>query len=68
MDVVFLLGVIMNKIYDLKFGDIIWISEIQAEFIRVPGGWICRSYDMETQKTCTAQSFIPFNNEFMDNN
>ncbi len=55
----------MNNIYDLKLHEVLIVEDgsLFSTAMRVPGGFIYRSYDKSHQLlSCT---FVPFDNEFM---
>jgi hypothetical protein len=52
--------------YDMKLGDSFWHSGIGCQVVRVPGGWLFQTAD-SSQSSISSMSFVPFNNEFMEN-
>jgi hypothetical protein len=48
---------------NLPFHHSVWINSCQMEVTRVMDGWIYRSYDPETGKTCVSSVFVPLNRE-----
>lgn len=50
-----------KNIYQMKLHEFIWMSSINAGVIRVPGGWIYKTYIPEVG---IAQCFVPMNKEF----
>jgi len=52
--------------YDMKLGDSFWYSGISCQVVRVPGGWLFQSADT-LRNIIPSMSFVPFNNEFMEN-
>jgi len=52
--------------YDMKLGDSFWHSGIGCKVVRVPGGWLFQTAD-SSQSSISSMSFVPFNNEFMEN-
>ncbi len=60
-----------QKIYDLELHESIWIDAIDADVIRVEGGWIYKYYKSEYKEAsnrCVDYAaqivFIPYNDEF----
>lgn len=53
------------NIYNLKFGEHQWFSEMNCNVLRVPGGWLFREYTVDTD-IIVCSTFVPFNNEFME--
>ena len=53
-----------KDIYDLELHDNVNTS-IQTNTLRVPGGWIYRTWSTE-HGDWISQVFVPYNNEFMD--
>lgn len=54
------------NIYDLKFGEHQWFSEMNCNVLRVPGGWLFREHTVDIG-IIACSTFVPFNNEFMEN-
>lgn len=54
------------NLYDMNLGEHFWCSEMDCNILRVPGGWVLRNYNNETGENIISQTFVPFNNEFME--
>ena len=53
-----------DKIYKLALGVSYYDEDLMKDIIRVPGGWIFRTYDFTEDKPLDSGVFVPFNNEF----
>lgn len=53
-----------DKIYKLALGVSYYDEDLMKDIIRVPGGWIFRTYDFTEGKPLDSGVFVPFNNEF----
>lgn len=53
-----------NELYEMKLSEILIIedSNLFTTVLRVPGGWVYRSYDKGHQ--ILSSVFVPFNKEF----
>ena len=49
----------------MKLGEFVWERKIGCNVIRAPGGWLYGAAD-SSQSPISAMSFVPFNNEFME--
>ena len=55
-----------NNVYELKLNEVAVVedSNLFTTAIRVPGGWVYRSYDKS--HGILSSAFVPFNKEFQE--
>lgn len=54
-----------KDIYKLGLFGTVYISEIDKQVTRVPGGWIFTSWDFEKDDLANDGIFVPYNEEFL---
>ena len=54
------------NLYELKLGEHFWSSKMECNILRVPGGWLFRSYHPDTGNI-VGSTFVPFSKEFKTN-
>ena len=58
-----------EKLYAMKLHEMLQVGEIKhslaTTILRVPGGWVYSQFDKSYRMT--ASVFVPFDNEFQDN-